>query len=212
MQAARMKRCSAENEDGCIDEEREEKGHGRIDYGVLDGFATTDVVVANGARLHNARMKVEVVGHHRCANDADGDVEHFPVAENLDLRNEAVYRFKPQRAGDENFIGKANGDRANESDNESFNETEAAALECEDQENVKGSNDDTEEHRKPEKKFQGDGRAQDFGKIARGDGQFTDNPKKNRGSVGIVVAAGLSEIASCGDAELGSEGLEETWP
>ena len=42
------------------------------------------------ARLHDGGMQVEIVRHHRRAEDADGDVEHVRVREDLAPRDEAA--------------------------------------------------------------------------------------------------------------------------
>src|SRR6516164_1374642 len=118
MKAAGVKGGCTENENGGVDEEGKEQRHGRIDYGVFDGFTTTDIVLPKGAGLHNARVQVEIVRHHRGADDANSDIKHFLVAENLEARDETMGRFEPQRSGDENFIDEANGDRADQSDDE----------------------------------------------------------------------------------------------
>ena len=59
------------------------------------------------------------------------------------------------------------------------------------------------------KKLERNGGTEDFGEITGGDGDFTDDPEKNRGAARICFAAGLGEVAARDDAEFSGEGLEK---
>ena len=61
----------------------------------------------------------------------------------------------------------------------------------------------------PKRSCKRDGRADHFGKIARGDGDFAKNPQKPDCRRRIMIAAGLREITSGGDAELDAQMLEQ---
>ncbi len=98
---------------------------------------------------------------------------------------------------------------SDERDDEGFDQAEAAALEREDDEDVECGDEHAGEKRQAEEKLQGDGRAQDFGQVAGGDGNFTDDPQEDAGASGIVIAAGLGQVAPGSDAELCGEGLQE---
>src|SRR6267142_1358214 len=56
--------------------------------------------------------------HDGGAEDTDGNVEHFAIAENLAVRNETTRGFEPERAGDENFVGEAGADGEDERDDD----------------------------------------------------------------------------------------------
>ena len=73
----------------------------------------------------------------------------------------------------------------------------------------KRSQEHPDEKWQPEKQFQSDGGAQNLRKIARGDGQFADDPEKNRDGARIVVPASLREVAARGNAQLGGEPLQK---
>ena len=66
-----------DDEDRRVDEEREAQRDRRIEEREFYrlAFAVRRLLVA--ARLYDRRMQVEVVRHHRRAEDADGDVEHL---------------------------------------------------------------------------------------------------------------------------------------
>ena len=64
--------------------QREAQREGGIENGEAQGFAFAVADGgAEGARLHDAGMQVEIVRHHRGAQNADGDIQHFAVAKNF---------------------------------------------------------------------------------------------------------------------------------
>ena len=63
--------------------------------------------------------------------------------------------------------------------------------------------------REAEEEVEGDGGADDLGEVAGGDGELADEPEGDGDRARVVVAAGLGEVASAGDAEAGGEGLEQ---
>ena len=118
----------AEDEDGGVDEEREAESKCGIEDGVADRFAALLRFGAKGARLHEAGVEIEIVGHDGSAEDADGDVKHFAIAENLGGGKKAAGGLKPERAREEDFIGEAGGDGEDKRDDEGFQHAESAAL------------------------------------------------------------------------------------
>ena len=76
------------------------------------------------------------MGHHGGAEDADGDVEHFLVAQNFGAGDEAVGGFAPDRVREKDFVSEAEADAGDEGDDEGFDEAEAAALQSQDDEDV----------------------------------------------------------------------------
>jgi len=97
MQTARVKRSGAEDENGGVDEERESESEGGIEDGVAERFAALAAFGAKRACLYEARVEIEIVRHDGGAENADGDVEHFAIANDLRAGNEAVRGFHPQR-------------------------------------------------------------------------------------------------------------------
>ena len=90
--AGAVERRRRHHEDRGVDEEREHQRDGGIDRREADRLAPALQRVAVLARLHDRGVQVEVVRHHRRAEDADRDVEHVRVAQDLGVRDEARQR------------------------------------------------------------------------------------------------------------------------
>ena len=204
-----MKRGSAENQNGGVDEQGEKEGDGGIDYGVTQGFAFFRPLSAEGTGLHDAGVQIEIVGHHGGAEDADGDIEHFFVTQDFRVRNETTGGFPPDRVSEKDFVRETEADAGDERDNEGFDKAEATALQGEDDEDVQARQQNAEEQRDVEKEIEGNGGAQDLGEVTGGDGEFAGDPEKHGRAAGIVVAAGLGEVASGGDAKFRRERLQK---
>src|SRR4029077_9977535 len=108
-------------------------------------------------------MQIEIVGHHGGAQDADGDVEHFLVAQDFGAGDETAGSFAPDRVREKDFVGEANREARDKVDDERFDEPEAAPLQGEDDEDVEGGEKDAEEQRNVEEEIESDGGAQDLG-------------------------------------------------
>ncbi len=125
------------------------------------------------------------------------------------MRDEAASGIHPDGPGDENFVREARRDGENQRDDEGLDQAEAAALQRQNDQHVERRNHHAREQRKTEEQLQRDSRAQNFGKIARGDGDFASDPQQKGGAARIMFAAGLREIASRSDTEFGGERLEK---
>ena len=204
-----MKGCGAEDENRGVDEESEAEGQRGIENGVVHGFAA----VANGgterAGLHDAGVEIKIVRHDRGAEDADGDVKHFAIAKNFRAGDEAHDGFAPNRAGEKDFVGKTASDGGDQRHDESLDNTEAAALKGQDDQNIEPGNKYAGEKRQAEEEFESHCGAENFREIASGDGNFANDPKRYRSPAGIMLAASLGQVAASGDAELGGERLKK---
>ncbi len=69
-----------QDEDGGVDEEGDRQRDGRIDRVEPDRLADGPIVVPDLARLHQRGVQIQVVGHDRGADHADGDVQHAGLA------------------------------------------------------------------------------------------------------------------------------------
>src|SRR2546429_1767417 len=110
---------------------------------------------------------------------------------------------------EEDLIREARGDGANQRNDESLYEAEPAAWQGKNEENVESGEEHARQEGQAEEQLQGDGRAQNFGEIAGGNGQFANHPKNQRGASRIVLAASLREVPSGGDAKFRRESLQE---
>src|SRR5258708_1354547 len=87
----------AKNQNRGIDKEREAQGKRGIEDRIAHRFPPVTCGNTEGARLHDAGVKIEIVGHYGGPKDANGDVQHFAVAKNFGARDEADGGFAPKR-------------------------------------------------------------------------------------------------------------------
>src|SRR5215469_13980547 len=143
------------------------------------------------------------------AEDADGNVKHFAVAQDFGAGEEADSGFAPERVREKDFVTETKGDGGNEGDHEGFHETEAAALQSEDEKNVERGDENSGEKRQAEEQLQRDGGAENFRQVASGDGNFADNPQKEGSAARVVFAASLGKIAAGGNAKFCRQSLQK---
>ena len=204
-----MEGSGAKDENRGVDKKGEAERNGRVENGVTHGFAAVAGGGAKGPRLHNAGVKVKIVRHHRGAQDADGNVKHFAIPENFRAGDEADGGFAPEWVRKKDFVSEANGDGGDERNDEGFHEAEAAALQGENEQNVESGDENAGEKRHAKEQLQSDGGAKNFRKVTCGDGDFANHPKEQGGAAGVVLAAGLREIAAGRDAKLCGQSLQE---
>src|SRR5580693_6781023 len=120
-----MKRRRAEDEDGGVDEQGEAESHRGVENSVAHGLAAVADRGTESARLHDAGVEVKIVRHNRGAEDADGDVQHFPIAQNFSPRDKSDDGFSPDRMREKDFVSEAARDGGDESDDEGLDDAEA---------------------------------------------------------------------------------------
>ena len=79
---------------------------------VLQRLAFIRRGVAPGPRLHDGRVQVEIVRHHRGADDAHGKIEHVGILHDFGRRGEAADQWPPFRMGQCDLHRKSDGDDA----------------------------------------------------------------------------------------------------
>lgn len=204
-----MKSGGAEDKNGGVNEESEAESESGIENGVAYGLAAVAGGGTEGASLDDAGMEIKIVRHDGGAEDANGDVQHFAIVEDFGGGDEADDGGAPDRMREKDFVGKASADGGDESDDESFDDAEAAALEGEDDQDVEAGDNHASEKGQAEKKLESNGGAENLGEVAGGDGDFADDPEDDGSTAGIMLAAGLGQIAAGGDAELRGKRLEK---
>src|SRR5690242_10263474 len=154
-------------------------------------------------------MQVEVVRHDGGTQDADGDVELILAGDGRGAGQES--RGDPREVGTRNdqLEEKAPRDADDESDYEGLEETEALVLEIEDDQHVERRDDDAEGDRDAEEQVEPDGRTDDLGQVAGGDGDLTEDPEEDHGGARVVIAARLREVPAGDDPQLGGQPLQE---
>src|SRR5207247_4774704 len=135
----------------------EHQGHGGIDGGKFDclAFAAGGLFVFAG--LDDGGMEVKIVRHNGCAEDADADVEHIPVFQDIRAWQKAPGNAGEIRFGPDQFNRKAGADGGDEGDDHSFDVAESFVLEQQHGDDVGGGNDTTPDEGNIEKECQGDG-------------------------------------------------------
>ncbi len=209
VKAAGVESRGAKNENRGIDKKRKAKGERGIEDGISHGFPPITHGGAECASLNDAGVQIQIVRHDGGAQDADGDVEHFAVAKDLRTRDEADGCFAPKGVSEKDFVSETNGDRTDKRDDESFDQAEAPPLQRQNDENVECGDKNAGQKRQAKEKFQRHRRAENLGKIAGGNGDFADYPKKQTGGARIVLAAGLGQVTSGSNSELRRERLQK---
>ena len=77
--------------------EREHQRDRRVDGREFQRLALLRKAVAIGAGLHDAGMQIEIVRHHGRAEDAEREVEHLRIGDDLGRRREALDDRRPVR-------------------------------------------------------------------------------------------------------------------
>src|SRR5439155_8128897 len=93
-----------EYQDCPVDEQSEHERNTRIDRGELDRFAFAFERLLELASLHNGRVQVKVMRHHGRTKDADADIEHSRICNNVRTGNKSE-----QDAGNAGFGEKKLG-------------------------------------------------------------------------------------------------------
>jgi hypothetical protein len=198
-----------DDQDGGVDEKREHERHGRVNGRELDGLAFALGRRLILARLHDGRMEVEIVRHHRGAEDAHGDKKHRRIRDDLELGREAAEHRHDAGFGENDFRQETPADHHNERDDERLNVAKALVLKKHHEQYVERGDAHAPDQRDAEEQIQRDGRADDFREVARADGRFAEQPEHDGDGLGVMVPAGLGEVAPGDDAELGAERLQE---
>ncbi len=139
--------------------------------------------------------------HHRRADDADRDVEHLRIGEDLALRHEAVQDFGDRRCGRYDLNPEADRDHHQQRDDEGLEETETAVHQDEQQERIERREQRAADQRDAEQELQRDRGADDLGEIAGDDRRLAGQPQQEVHRRRIGGAAGLREVAVGDDAE-----------
>src|ERR1700682_1515240 len=86
--ACPMKRRRRQDEDRGIDGQSETKREGGIDGSKFDRLTLLVRFLAITAGLHQARMQVKIMRHHGGAENAERQIQHLAVSENVRGRRE----------------------------------------------------------------------------------------------------------------------------
>ena len=116
--------------------------------------------------------------HHRRADDAEREIEHLRVLHDLDRRREAADHVAPIRIGHGDLNAEADGDDAEQRDDEGLDPAEAELLHPQDEEHVERGEDDADLERNAEQQIEADRRADHLGEVGGADGELGEHPER----------------------------------
>src|SRR4051794_25310755 len=182
------------NQDRRIDEKGAVERDRRVDEVVFARLPQPFRRFGYIAALNQRRVQVEIVRHHRRAQDADRDVQHLRVCEDRSAGNEALGDTDRIWLGEEQFDDEARADGGDEQENERLHLADAEALDQQQKEYVKAGDDDGPDERNAVaaeqtqlrgEQVQADRGAEHFGQVAGGDRDFAQDEQHsaNEGAV-----------------------------
>src|SRR3970040_1664222 len=113
-------------------------------------------------------MKIEVMGHHRCPDDANGNVE----ALRIQTRQEPAQDSVPIRLGQKNLENKANADHRDQTEVEGPPLADAKALDGKQQESIERGEEHAPLHWNAKKQIEANRGAQHLSQVTGGNGNF----------------------------------------
>ncbi len=198
-----MKGCRRDDQDGGVHQQRNGQGHRAVNVAVAQGFAASLRRARVVPGLHNGRVQIQVMRHHRSAQDADGDVEHQRIVQDARLRHKhSMERQSPLRTREKHLQAKADADGRRQRDDDGLNVAEAAVFQQQQQQHVKAGDDHADDQRDMKQQLQRDGRTDYLGQVAGGNRHLGQNPQHKRSAPSVALAAGLRQVAPGHHAQL----------
>ncbi|MNL26942.1 hypothetical protein D3C87_1485060 [compost metagenome] len=152
-------------------------------------------------------MQIEIMRHHRRAQNAKRQIEHLGVGDDLRRRRKTTNHLAPVGIGQRQLNGETHRDDAEKRDDKRFHPAEAKPLQIKDQEHVKRRDEDAEFERNAENQVETDRCTDDLGDISRDDCDFGQQPQHHRHRFRIGIATGLRQIAPGSNRQTGTERL-----
>ncbi len=147
--------------------------------------------------------------HHGGADDADGDVEHFRIGDDLARGHKALQHPGHRRGGSHDLDRKADTNHDQQRDDKGFEETKTLVHQQQQQEGVERRDQRAADQGDAEQKFQRNRGADHFRKVAGDDRGLAGHPEQEVDGSGKAGAAGLREVAVGDDAEPRGERLQQ---
>ena len=204
--AAAIEGGSGDNQDRRVDQERPVHGNGRVDEVVSAGLGHGRAASRNIAALYQRRMQIEVVRHHRGAEDADGHVE---LRAGEQVRHEPRGHPRNRRLAQKHLDEKAAADGCHQHQNEGLELANAKLLNQQQQEHVATGDQNAPENRDAHEQIQADRRAEHFRQIAGGNGDFAKAEENVVHRARVIVVACLGQVAAGHQPQPGAQGLQQ---
>ncbi len=193
------------HQDGDVDQHGSIERHHRIDQVEAAGRALLGVSGPDASCLHQRRVQVQVVRHHRGAQDPDHDVEVLVAG----VRDQPAGHLREGRLCHQDLNPKAHRHDGDEAEHKALDHADAEAGEPQQQQDVERGEQHAGEQGNVEQQVQADRGAEHFGQVAGCDGDLAEPPQRQVHGPRIGFAAGLREVPLAGDAEPGRQGLEQ---
>ena len=95
-----MKGRTGGDQDRCVEEEREHQRAVRVTHILADRAPLGRVGEGAAGRREQAAMQVEIVRHHRGADDPDAEQQHRRIGHELARRQQSRRHVRPDRLGE----------------------------------------------------------------------------------------------------------------
>ena len=147
--------------------------------------------------------------HDGGADDAERQIEHGRIVDDLGRRREAADHLAPVRVGQRDLDEEAQENHAQQRDDEGLDPAEAEALQPQDQEHVECRDQHADFQRNAEQQIEADGSAHNLGDVRGDDGDFGEEPEDPCDGARKGVAAGLRQVPARSDRQPGAQRLQD---
>ena len=195
----------SQHQDSSVHEKGTIQGHHAVDEIPPAGGRLFRLAPPNLTGLHQGGVEIQVVRHHRGTQHAHRRIQAPAIYVWHQTEDDAVQ----VRFGHVQFYSETARNHPDEAQNKSLQPTDTQFLQPQHQQGVQGSYRHARQQRNVEQEIEGNGSPQNFGKIARDDGDFAEEPKRSAHAAGIRLPACLRQVAPGNDPEPGAQGLQQ---
>ena len=139
------------------------------------------------ARLHDRRVQVEIVRHDGGTEDADGEVEHRRIGDDLGARHQPVEHGGERWLRQRQLDDEAEADHDHQRHHQRLELAKAARLQGEHQQHFDAGQGDAEGKVEAEQQLERDRRADQLGKVAGDDGELAQQPEEHPGRGAVAL-------------------------
>ena len=147
--------------------------------------------------------------HHGRTENAEREIEHLRIGDDLGRGRKAHDHRTPVRIGHRDLDGETNCDDAQEGHDEGFDPAEAEVLHPQDQEHIESRDQHPDLERNPEQQVEPDRRSDHLGEVGRADCDLRHHPERHGHRARKGVAARLRKIAPGADPEPRTQRLQQ---
>ena len=171
-----MKRRGRQDQDGGVDGQRETQRDRGVDGRERDRLALFLDALAIIAGLHQPRMQIEIMRHDGGPENAERQIKHFAIGQNIGGRRKPAQHRAPIGIGHCDLHRKADRDHPQHGHDKCFDPAKAEGLQRQDQEHVGRCDDHPDLERNVKQQIEADSGADHFGQVGGGDGDLRRHP------------------------------------